>query len=81
MLPDNTFAGRVGIVTGGATGIGFGIAKELARLGAQVVLASRKAIMGAYVSSHWEKIGGWAAVIVLTLADLALLYSIVMGRG
>jgi NAD(P)-dependent dehydrogenase (short-subunit alcohol dehydrogenase family) len=42
MLPDNTFAGRVGIVTGGATGIGFGIAKELARLGAHVVLASRK---------------------------------------
>jgi NAD(P)-dependent dehydrogenase (short-subunit alcohol dehydrogenase family) len=42
MLPENTFAGRTGIVTGGATGIGFGIAKELARLGANVVIASRK---------------------------------------
>jgi NAD(P)-dependent dehydrogenase (short-subunit alcohol dehydrogenase family) len=42
MLPPNTFEGRVGIVTGGATGIGFGIAKTLAGLGAHVVLASRK---------------------------------------
>ena len=30
------------IVTGGATGIGFAIAKELARLGGRVVIASRK---------------------------------------
>ena len=30
------------IVTGGATGIGFAIAKELTRLGARVVIASRK---------------------------------------
>lgn len=42
MLPENTFAGRTGIITGGATGIGFGIAKELMRLGARVVIASRK---------------------------------------
>src|SRR6267142_2325127 len=42
MLPEKTFDGRVGIVTGGATGIGFAIAKELARLGAAVVIASRK---------------------------------------
>ena len=42
MLPENTFAGRVGIITGGATGIGNAIAREVARLGARVVLASRK---------------------------------------
>ena len=42
MLPEKTFEGRVAIVTGGATGIGFAIAKELARLGARVVIASRK---------------------------------------
>jgi NAD(P)-dependent dehydrogenase (short-subunit alcohol dehydrogenase family) len=42
MLPEKTFEGRVGIVTGGATGIGFGLAKELARLGATVVICSRK---------------------------------------
>jgi len=42
MLPEKTFENRVGIVTGGATGIGFAISCELARLGATVVLASRK---------------------------------------
>ena len=42
MLPEKTFENRVGIVTGGATGIGFAIASELARLGATVILASRK---------------------------------------
>jgi NAD(P)-dependent dehydrogenase (short-subunit alcohol dehydrogenase family) len=42
MLPERTFENRVGIVTGGATGIGFAISRELARLGATVVLASRK---------------------------------------
>jgi len=42
MLPDKTFDGRTGIITGGATGIGFAIARELARLGARVIIASRK---------------------------------------
>ena len=42
MLPDKTFSGKRGIITGGATGIGFGIARELSRLGAHVILASRK---------------------------------------
>jgi NAD(P)-dependent dehydrogenase (short-subunit alcohol dehydrogenase family) len=41
MLPANTFEGRVGIITGGGTGIGFAMAQELVRLGATVVLASR----------------------------------------
>jgi NAD(P)-dependent dehydrogenase (short-subunit alcohol dehydrogenase family) len=42
MLPANSFENRVGIVTGGATGIGNAIAREVARLGGRVVLASRK---------------------------------------
>jgi NAD(P)-dependent dehydrogenase (short-subunit alcohol dehydrogenase family) len=42
MLPDKAFDGRTGIITGGATGIGFAIAKELSRLGARVIIASRK---------------------------------------
>src|SRR5262249_26018596 len=35
-------AGKVAVVTGGGTGIGFGIAGSLAAAGATVVLASRK---------------------------------------
>jgi NAD(P)-dependent dehydrogenase (short-subunit alcohol dehydrogenase family) len=43
MLPNDTFKGRVAFVTGGGTGIGFAIASEIARLGARVIIASRKA--------------------------------------
>ncbi|PYP68313.1 MAG: hypothetical protein DMD26_02325, partial [Gemmatimonadetes bacterium] len=36
------FDGQVALITGGATGIGFGIAELLGSLGAHVVIASRK---------------------------------------
>ena len=39
---DGLLDGQVGIVTGGGTGIGLGIAQLLARLGSHVVVASRK---------------------------------------
>lgn len=42
MLPDGTLQGQTAVITGGGSGIGFGIAQELTRLGAKVVLASRK---------------------------------------
>lgn len=42
MLPEKSFANKRGVITGGATGIGFAIARELSRLGAHVILASRK---------------------------------------
>jgi 2,4-dienoyl-CoA reductase [(3E)-enoyl-CoA-producing], peroxisomal len=39
---DDLLAGQVGIITGGATGIGLGISSTLAQLGMHVVMASRK---------------------------------------
>ncbi|MFA7602936.1 MAG: SDR family oxidoreductase [Novosphingobium sp.] len=44
MITDHLdFSGRVAIVTGGATGIGYATALQLARLGASVVICSRTA--------------------------------------
>jgi NAD(P)-dependent dehydrogenase (short-subunit alcohol dehydrogenase family) len=42
VLPEKSFENKRGVITGGATGIGFAIARELSRLGAHVILASRK---------------------------------------
>ena len=42
MLPSGTFAGKTILITGGATGLGFSMAKMLLELGAKVCLLSRK---------------------------------------
>lgn len=42
MLPEGTLEGQTAVITGGGSGIGFGVAQELSRLGAKVVLAGRK---------------------------------------
>ncbi len=39
---NDLFAGKVAVVTGGATGIGRAITEELVHLGCKVVIASRK---------------------------------------
>jgi NAD(P)-dependent dehydrogenase (short-subunit alcohol dehydrogenase family) len=42
-LPAGTFAGQAAFITGAGTGLGLAIATEFARLGADIVIASRKA--------------------------------------
>jgi 2,4-dienoyl-CoA reductase [(3E)-enoyl-CoA-producing], peroxisomal len=59
-------AGQVALVTGGATGIGFGIAEVLSGLGAHVVLASRKADR---LAAAVEQLGAAASAETLDVRD------------
>ena len=66
---DDLFAGRVGIVTGGGTGIGFGVAELLASLGMHVVLASRRAEHIEPAAERLRSGGGSASAVVLDVRD------------
>ncbi len=70
-IPDQT--GKVAIVTGANTGLGFEAARELARRGAEVVMAVRDQTKGdaALARIRSEISMARAEVMVLDLADLA----------
>jgi peroxisomal 2,4-dienoyl-CoA reductase len=63
------FAGQVGIVTGGGTGIGFGIAELLASLGMHVVLASRRADHTEPAAERLRAAGYAASAVTLDVRD------------
>lgn len=64
MLPAGTLQGKVAVVTGGATGMGKAMAQEFARLGAQVVITSRKQEMVEQAAAEILIEGGQALGIV-----------------
>ena len=66
---DGLLAGQVGIVTGGGTGIGFGIAELLASLGMHVVLASRRLEHLEPAAERLRAAGGKASVMQLDVRD------------
>jgi NAD(P)-dependent dehydrogenase (short-subunit alcohol dehydrogenase family) len=68
------FSSKVALVTGGSSGIGFGIATHLAQLGAQVVIVGR---VSAKLAKAAQSIGfnvSWIAVDVTKVAEIDALY-------
>src|SRR5215217_4558551 len=66
---DGLLAGQTGIITGGGTGIGFGIAELLASLGMHVVLASRKTERLESAVDRIRAAGGEASATTLDVRD------------
>ena len=66
---DGLFAGQVGVVTGGGTGIGYGIAELLASLGMHVVLASRRLEHLEPAAARLRAAGGLASAVALDVRD------------
>jgi peroxisomal 2,4-dienoyl-CoA reductase len=71
------FAGQVALITGGATGIGFGIAELLASLGAHVALASRKVENLERAVATLTERGGSASAHPLDVRDSARVAEVV----
>jgi NAD(P)-dependent dehydrogenase (short-subunit alcohol dehydrogenase family) len=64
-------AGRIAIVTGGASGIGRALGEELAARGCTVVVADRQVELGREVARELENRGGTASAAALDVRDLA----------
>jgi NAD(P)-dependent dehydrogenase (short-subunit alcohol dehydrogenase family) len=71
MNNNNTFTGKVALVTGGTSGIGKATAIEFARAGAKVVVSGRREKEGAEVVREIKKLGGDAAFIRADIAKEA----------
>ncbi len=65
----NEFDGNTALVTGATAGIGFAIALQLARQGADVIVHGRNAERGAKAVREIENAGGKARFIAADLAD------------
>lgn len=74
---DDLLAGQVALVTGGGTGIGFGIAGQLAALGAHVVLASRNVERLEASAAQLRDAGGRASAVQLDVRDQARVQEVV----
>ncbi|MEO1061409.1 MAG: SDR family oxidoreductase [Actinomycetota bacterium] len=70
-------SGRVAIVTGGGQGIGEGIAKNLSKAGAAVVVAARSTDRIGRVASEINEAGGQALAVTTDVTDRAAVTALV----
>jgi len=68
-LAPDTFAGTAVVVTGGGTGLGKAIAAEFARLGASMVIASRKGEHLAAAEAAMAELGAPALTVACDIRD------------
>ncbi|MFD7446593.1 SDR family oxidoreductase [Streptomyces sp. NPDC059909] len=68
-LPPGTYGGRVVLVTGGGSGLGRAIAAEFARLGADLVIVSRKRDRLEAARKELAGLGGRVAVAVCDIRE------------
>src|SRR5262245_36155408 len=74
-------SGKTAVVTGANRGIGRIIAREMARMGAQVVIAARNAEAGQAVADEILSAGGSAACLPLDLEDGAAVAELMRRAG
>ena len=65
----DAFGGKVAIVTGGASGIGAALGKEIARAGAEVILADRQVDVAESVAASIRAKGGRVSAAELDVRD------------
>jgi NAD(P)-dependent dehydrogenase (short-subunit alcohol dehydrogenase family) len=73
----DAYAGKVALITGGASVIGAALGKELARRGAVVVLADRQLALASEVAAEIRTAGGEASAEELDVRDLAAMRRVV----
>lgn len=78
-IPDQS--GRTVVVTGANSGLGLSTARELARVGAHVVMACRSLAKGEDAARELEGVGGRHEVRVIDLADLESVRAFADGLG
>jgi NAD(P)-dependent dehydrogenase (short-subunit alcohol dehydrogenase family) len=67
LLPEKSLEGRIAVITGGGTGIGRAIAREYARLGAKLLLASRSE---EHLDSAAQELGAQGADVATIPTDV-----------
>jgi NAD(P)-dependent dehydrogenase (short-subunit alcohol dehydrogenase family) len=76
-MKNDVYEGKIAIITGGASGIGAALGRELARRGAEVVLADRQVEIAAKIAAEISRDGGRASAVELDVRDLASIARIV----